>query len=81
MNRVVRTGVDLAKNIIQRHGVDAAERVMVRKAVSRDRLLEWFVNREPCVIAMEAYSSAHFWARRGITVLVCPTIEGPNPVP
>jgi transposase len=64
MNRVARIGVDLAKNIMQLHGVDAAERVVVRKSVSRGKFLAWFVNREPCVIAMEACSSAHFWARR-----------------
>ncbi|KMZ11274.1 Mobile element protein [Candidatus Burkholderia humilis] len=58
MNSVVRIDVDLAKNIMQLHGVDASERVVVKKAVSREN------NREPCVIAMEACSSAHFWARR-----------------
>ncbi|CAB3775072.1 hypothetical protein LMG29542_08454 [Paraburkholderia humisilvae] len=47
MNRVARVGVDLAKNIMQRRRVDAAERVVVRKAVSRDQLLEWIVNRDP----------------------------------
>lgn len=64
MNSIARIGVDLAKNVMQLHGVDAAERVVVRKAVSREKFLEWFANREPCVIAMEACSSAHFWARR-----------------
>ena len=64
MDRIARIGVDLAKNVMQLHGVDAAERVVVRKAVSRDKFLEWFANRERCVIAMEACSSAHFWARR-----------------
>jgi transposase len=28
MNRVARIGVDLAKNIMQLHGVEAAERVV-----------------------------------------------------
>ena len=64
MDRIARIGVDLAKNVMQLHGVDAAERVVVRKAISRDKFLEWFANRERCVIAMEACSSAHFWARR-----------------
>ncbi|KMZ12024.1 Mobile element protein [Candidatus Burkholderia humilis] len=64
MDRIARIGVDLAKNVMQLHGVDAAERMVVRKAISRDKFLKWFANRERCVIAMEACSSAHFWARR-----------------
>ncbi|MBK5125664.1 IS110 family transposase [Burkholderia sp. R-69980] len=64
MNRIVRIGVDLAKNVMQLHGVDETEHVIVRKPISREKFLEWFANREPCVVAMEACSSSHFWARR-----------------
>jgi hypothetical protein len=35
MDRIARIGVDLTKNVMQLHGVDAAERVVVRKAMSR----------------------------------------------
>ena len=37
MNSVARIGVVLAKNVTQLHGVDAAERVVVRKNPSPDR--------------------------------------------
>ncbi|SAL83447.1 transposase [Caballeronia choica] len=64
MNRIVRVGVDLAKNVMQLHGVDVAERVVIRKAVTREKFLEWFANLAPCVVAMEACTASHFWARR-----------------
>ncbi|SOE87816.1 hypothetical protein SAMN05446935_8479 [Burkholderia sp. YR290] len=52
--------VDLAKNLIQIHGVDSTERVVLRKAISRQKFLEWFANLEPCLVAMEACSAAHY---------------------
>jgi transposase len=64
MDKITRIGVDLAKNIIQVHGVDSMERVVVRKAISRQKFLEWFANLEPCLVAMEACSAAHYWARK-----------------
>ena len=64
MTRIVRIGVDLAKNVMQLHGVEVAERVVIRKAVTREKFLEWFANLAPCVVAMEACTASHFWARR-----------------
>jgi transposase len=64
MDKITRIGVDLAKNIIQVHGVDCMERVVVRKAISRQKFLEWFANLEPCLVAMEACSAAHYWGRK-----------------
>jgi transposase len=64
MDNITRIGVDLAKNIIQVHGVDSMERVVVRKAISRQKFLEWFANLTPCLVAMEACSAAHYWGRK-----------------
>src|SRR5260370_11553458 len=64
MDKITRVGVDLAKNIMQIHAVDSAERVVVRKAISRERFVSWFANLEPCLVAMEACSAAHYWARK-----------------
>ena len=62
---IVRVGVDLAKNLIQVHAVDATGRRLVARAFKRDQFLAW-CERLPkgCVVAMEACSSAHHWARR-----------------
>jgi transposase len=40
------------------------EHVVVMKAISRRKFLEWFANLEPCLVAMEACSAAHYWARK-----------------
>ncbi|HTR05271.1 MAG TPA: IS110 family transposase, partial [Paraburkholderia sp.] len=41
MDRITRVGVDLAKSVMQVHAVDSAERVVVRKAISRERFVSW----------------------------------------
>ena len=62
---IARVGVDLAKNVIQVHAVDAAGRRVVSKAIKRDAFLAWCAQLPPgCVVAMEACSGAHHWARR-----------------
>ena len=62
---IVRVGVDLAKNVIQVHAVDAAGRRVVARAFKRDHFLAWCEQLPPgCLVAMEACSSAHHWARR-----------------
>lgn len=61
----VRVGVDLAKHVIQVHAVDAGGRVLASRALPRARFTEWCVRLPAgCVVAMEASSSAHHWARK-----------------
>jgi transposase len=38
--------------------------VVLKKTVSRAKLLELFANRPPCLVGMEACSGAHHWARQ-----------------
>jgi transposase len=62
---IVRVGVDLAKHMIQVHGVDATGRVVVTRALRRDRFEAWCSQLPTgCVVAMESCSGAHHWARR-----------------
>ena len=42
---MVRVGVDLAKNVIQVHGVDAQGRRVVAKAIKRDQFVAWCTQR------------------------------------
>ena len=60
---IVTCGIDLAKSVIQIHGIDENEEVTVRKQLRRSQVLKFFANRMPCLIGMEACSSAHYWAR------------------
>ena len=41
--------MDLAKNVMQIHAVDGVGRVVVRKAIARERFVSWFSNLEPCL--------------------------------
>src|SRR5947207_14441362 len=60
---VTRMGVDIAKNVFQVHGIDAAEKVVVRKQLRRSQVLAFFKALPPCLIGMEACATAHYWAR------------------
>ena len=61
---ITAAGVDLAKNVFQLHGVDETGQVCLRKRVQREKLLEAIAQIEPCVIAIEACTSAHYWLRK-----------------
>jgi transposase len=60
---VTTVGIDLAKNVFSVHGVDSHGKAVLKKTVSRSKLLECFANLPPCLIGMEACSGAHHWAR------------------
>lgn len=62
--KITAIGLDLAKNVFQVHCVNAQGKVVQRKQIKRDKLAEFFVRLEPCLIGMEACGSAHFWARK-----------------
>lgn len=61
--KLKRIGVDLAKQVFQLHGVDSHEQVKLKKQVKRQEMLNVFRQIEPCLVAMEACGSAHYWAR------------------
>ena len=60
---VTTVGIDLAKNVLSVHGVDAHGKVVLKKTLSRSQLLECFANLPPCLIGMEACSGTHHGAR------------------
>lgn len=74
--QVTTMGIDLAKNVFQLHGVDVSGKVVLRKALRRSQVLPFFAGLAPCLIGMEACSSAHHWARElsalGHTVKLMP---------
>ena len=60
----IRTlGIDLAKNVFQVHGVDGKGRTVVQRQFRRRQLLPFIAQVQPCLVAMEACGSAHYWAR------------------
>src|SRR6202171_170058 len=55
--------MDTSKHIFQLHGVDSAERPVLRRKLRRSQLLAFFAKLPPTVIGMEACGAAHYWAR------------------
>ena len=56
-------GIDLAKRVFQLHGIDGAGRTVLRKKLTRAKLIAFVAQLEPCLIGMEACGGAHYWAR------------------
>ncbi len=61
---ITTIGVDLAKSVFQVHGIDKHGKAVIQKRLRRSKVLEFFVQLPPCLIGMEACSSAHYWARK-----------------
>jgi transposase len=53
-------GLDLAKTVFQVHGIDANEKVVVRKQLRRSQVLAFFKALPPCLVGMEACATAHY---------------------
>jgi transposase len=74
--QITTIGLDLAKSVFQVHGVDASGKPVIRKALRRGHVLPFFKDLAPCLVGMEACSSAHHWARElaalGHTVRLMP---------
>ena len=63
MEEISRIGMDTSKRIFQLHGVDGAEHPILRKKLTRDRMVEYFKALPPTVVALEACGASHHWAR------------------
>jgi transposase len=76
MGEVSTIGLDIAKSVFQVHGVDIDGAVVIRRRVSRAKVLEFFAAVPPCLVGIEACPSAHHWSRRlqilGHTVKLMP---------
>ena len=63
MSKASTIGLDLAKQVFQAHGADASGQVVFRTRLRRAKVMEFFAGLSPCLVAMEACSNAHYWAR------------------
>ncbi len=57
--QITRIGMDIAKQLFELHGVDRRGRVVLRRTLKRERLLEFFAPLKPCEVGMEACGGAH----------------------
>ena len=76
MTKVTIVGLDLAKSVFQVHGADGEGRAVLRRKLLRGKVLAFFAGLPSCLVGMEAYASAHYWAREiqalGHEVLLIP---------
>jgi transposase len=66
----------LTRPIIQIHGVDVDGAVVIRKRITRAKLLAFFATVPACLVGIEACPTAHYWGRQlqglGHTVRLLP---------
>jgi transposase len=76
MSEISTIGLDIAKSVFQVHGVDDTGVVIIRKRISRAKVLAFFGGLSPCLVGIEACPSAHYWSRElqalGHTVRLMP---------
>ncbi len=60
---ITTIGIDLAKTSFSLVGADKYGKILLRKTVSRGKLLSFIAQCPPCMIGLEACSGAHYWAR------------------
>jgi hypothetical protein len=56
-------GLDLAKQVFQVHGVDAAGAIVLRRRLRRSEVVRFFSTLPGCLIGIEACATAHHWDR------------------
>ena len=76
MQAVTTIGLDIAKSVFQVHGIDAEDKVIIRRQLKRRYVLAFFEKLPPCLVGIEACASSHYWSRElralGHTVRLMP---------
>ena len=57
-------GIDLAKQSFQLHGVDEAGDTVLKKKLTRNKLMQFIAQLPVCLIGIEACGGSHHWMRR-----------------
>ena len=76
MQTITTIGLDIAKSVFQVHGIDAEDRVIIRRQLKRRYVLAFFQKLPSCLVGIEACASSHHWSRElkalGHTVRLMP---------
>src|SRR5471032_1567680 len=76
MQTITTIGLDIAKSLFSRYGVDAEGQVIIRRQLKRRYVLAFFQKLPPCLVDIEACASSHHWSRElkalGHTVRLMP---------
>ena len=63
MEKASMIGLDIAKNVFEVHGRNAAGEVVLRRRLKRGQVEKFFAQLPKAVIGLEACGSAHHWGR------------------
>ena len=63
VEQISRIGMDTSKHLFQLHGVNAAEKVVLRRKLRRKDMVAFFEKLAPTVIGIEACGASHHWGR------------------
>ena len=61
--KITTVGIDLAKSVFSMHGIDEHGKAVLRRTVSRGKVMEVMAGIAPCLVGVEACSGAHHWGR------------------
>lgn len=68
METITTVGLDIAKSVFQVHGIDSAGNLVVRRRLTRGRVLAFFEKLPRCLVGIEACNTSHHWARELIAL-------------
>src|SRR5258708_9789225 len=63
MEKASMIGLDIAKNVFEVHGRNAAGEVVLRRSLKPGQVEKLFAKLAPAVIGLEGCGAAHYWAR------------------
>jgi transposase len=63
MGQITTVGLDIAKSVFQVHGVDAAGEIVLKRRLTRARVVPFFERLGRCLVGIEACATSHYWAR------------------
>lgn len=61
--KITTVGLDLAKNVFHVVGLNQNNQMIFKKKLKRAQMVIFFTQLTPCLVAMEACRSAHYWGR------------------
>ena len=63
MDNISIIGIDISKRSFQVHGASADGAPVLRRKLSRAKVLEFLASQPPCLVVMETCGGAHHWGR------------------
>jgi transposase len=68
MIELTRLAIDTSKHVFTLHGVDAADRPVLRRELGRGRLEAFLAGLAPTEVVLEACGGSHHWGRRALAL-------------